>query len=938
MSRDQSTSVLNSANLEILEQLYEQFSSNPQSVPADWREFFIQMERSPQAANAGGAAQAVSLLAGAGKLAEQQTRDITDLHMKALLLVQAYRRHGHFAADTDPLGFKKHNRDHLGLEDHRLTEADLDRDVIAWIGAREVRTTLRNLVARMEKTYCSSIGVEFFYIRDEDRRRWMMERLESEQHLSKLPANVQLMIFDKLYNAEYFEKFIHTRFPGKKRFSLEGGESLIPALSSIIENADRFNIQQIVLGMAHRGRLNVLTNILGKDPAQIFAEFNENLAHEEEEMAGDVKYHLGYSNDVETLGGQRVHLSLAFNPSHLEVINAVVLGSCRARQTRSKDQTRSNNLPVLIHGDAALAGQGINYETLNMSGLRGYSVGGAIHIVVNNQIGFTTEPSDSRSTQYCTDVAKMLQSPIFHVNGNDPEACYRAIMLSLEFRQRFQSDVFLDIICYRRWGHNETDEPAFTQPVVYNRIRHLPTTAKIYEDRLLAEGIHASEIQAIKDRVHARLEEALQRVKEGQLKVEMEAFSGAWSGFQKAESTAQLNPETGVDREHLEVIAEHITRLPEGFRPNSKIARLLEQRRQMSSSRESRLDWGMAETLAYGSLLMEGTSIRISGQDAKRGTFSHRHAAIFDMESGAEHIALASLNSEARFEVINSLLSEEAVLGFEFGFSLADPRHLTIWEAQFGDFVNGAQVVIDQFICSCEAKWNRQSGLVMLLPHGYEGQGPEHSSARPERFLQLCSQNNIQVCNPSTPAQYFHLIRRQMKRQFRKPLIVLSPKSLLRLPEAASSFGDLCEGRFQEVIDERDPAIDPKNVERVLFCTGKIYYELVAERKKREQQNVAIVSVEQLYLYPVNEIAGVLQRYSMASEVGWVQEEPRNQGAWTFIESRLNSQLRPNQRLHYFGRTPSPSPATGYHKVHQREQQGILDAALKLHSHAAMHN
>ena len=948
-------SALSPANAALLEDIFDQYQRDPASVDEHWREFFRQYDTGtyiPPARHSGprpaGNARAAAMAAvsngtgnGNGQLTGSdyesknisflvpgQVQDVADLHMKALLLLQAYRRHGHFAADTDPLKRGEPNRRGLKLEDHYLSESDLDREIKAYIGGKETRGKLRDVIARMEKAYCSSIGTEYFYIRDENRRRWLMEHLEAKSHLEKPSKKIKEMIFDRLFRAENWEKFLATRFPGKKRFSLEGGESLIPALSSVVENADQFGIQQIVLGMAHRGRLNVLANIMQKDPALIFAEFNENVP--DNDRAGDVKYHMGYSSDVKTLGGNEVHLSLAFNPSHLEVINPVVLGSVRARQTRTRDVNRKGMMPLIIHGDAAFAGQGINYECLNMADLPGYAVGGALHIIVNNQIGFTTPAEEARSTPYCTDLAKILQAPIFHVNGDDPEACYRAIQLCLEWRQEFQTDVFLDLVCYRRLGHNETDEPAFTQPIMYKKIKSLPTTFQLYEKKLVDEGFASEKLEEIKNAARQKLEDAYQRLETNELKVQREALSGNWTGFEKADLLSPAGPDTNVSRADIEAVAKKLTSVPEGFTPNKKIARLLEQRQAMVADKDGRLDWGMAENLAYGTLLSEGTSIRLSGQDCKRGTFSHRHAAIFDSETGAEHIPLRDTARDSQFEVINSLLSEMGALGFEFGYSLADPYTLVIWEAQFGDFVNNAQVIIDQFISSCEAKWNRMSGLVMLLPHGYEGQGPEHSSARLERFLQLCSQNNIQVCNLTTPAQYFHLIRRQMKRNFRKPLVVMSPKSLLRHPQATSTVQELTDARFLEVIDEREDSIDAKSVKRLLLCSGKIYYELLAARTERGIKDIAIATVEQIYPYPVDGITNLLQKYANAKEVAWCQEEPRNQGAWIYMENRLEAQISEQHDLNYFGRPPSPSPATGYYKIHQKEQEQIIDRALTL--------
>ncbi|MCR9143281.1 MAG: 2-oxoglutarate dehydrogenase E1 component [bacterium] len=966
MNNGNSESALSPANVALLEDKFEEFQRNPESVDPQWREFFKSYDSGEfipparpganggaknsgsnghQAAGTSAPAGAASAGAGNGHLTgsdyesknlsfidQGQVQDVADLHMKTLLLLQAYRRHGHFAADTDPLKRGEPNRRGLKLEDHYLTEADLDREVKAYVAGKETTGKLRDLVNRMEKAYCSSIGTEYFYIRDENRRRWLMERLEATKHISELSKDEKEMIFDRLFQAEDWEKFLATRFPGKKRFSLEGGESLIPALSSVVENADKYGIAQIVLGMAHRGRLNVLANIMQKDPALIFAEFNENVP--DDDRAGDVKYHMGYSSDVKTRTGNNVHLSLAFNPSHLEVINPVVLGSVRARQDRSQQEERTDMLPLIIHGDAAFAGQGLNYECLNMAQLPGYAVGGALHIIVNNQIGFTTGAEDARSTSYCTDLAKILQAPIFHVNGDDPEACYRAIQLCLEWRQIFQTDVFLDLVCYRRLGHNETDEPTFTQPLMYKKIKSLPTTFKLYETKLLDEGFEKEKLDQIKKSARETLEDAFQRVESKEVKVEREALSGNWTGFEKADMVNPAPPSTNVNRDKIESIAKILTTVPDDFKANKKIARLLDQRRAMVFDEDGKLDWGMAENLAYGTLLAENTSIRISGQDVKRGTFSHRHAAIFDSETGEQFVPLQGVpgeyDHESHFDVVNSLLSEMGALGFEFGYSLAEPYTLVIWEAQFGDFVNNAQVIIDQFISSCEAKWNRMSGLVMLLPHGYEGQGPEHSSARLERFLQLCSQNNIQVCNLTTPAQYFHLIRRQMKRNFRKPLVIMSPKSLLRHPQATSTVQELTDDCFLDVIDERDAGIDPQKVRRLVLCSGKIYYELKAAREERKIDDIAIATVEQIYPYPIDAITELLQKYTQATEITWCQEEPRNQGAWIYMENRLEAQISDKHELNYFGRPPSPSPATGYFKIHQKEQAQIIDRALTI--------
>lgn len=916
MNEDHGT-LLNIQNLPVLEDLYDRFLADPGSVPDDWREFFSSLETLDKSADI-----------AVPKLTKAERGAITDFPVRVLMLMQGYRRHGHYNALTDPLGLRKPKRDSLHLEDYGLSAADLDRPVKTMYGGKEVTATLGELIARMEKMYCSSMGIEFFYIRDESRRDWMIRHMEVDESTWAFSTEERVHLFEKLYAAEYFERFLGTRFPGKKRFSLEGGESLIPTMAAAIEHAGAYGVKQMVIGMAHRGRLNILANILGKDPALIFAEFNENVP--DTVSAGDVKYHMGYSNDVKTRSGADVHLSLGFNPSHLEVINPVVMGSVRARQTREGDVERDHHVAFLIHGDAAFAGQGINYECINMASLPGYYIGGTVHIVVNNQIGFTTMPEESRSTPYATDLAKLLQVPIFHVNGDDPEACARAVKVALDFRQKYNTDAFIDLICYRRWGHNETDEPAFTQPVMYSKIKSHPTTVTLYEERLLREGVAPSLLEAAKKRVQDHFESAYNRLQSEPVDIQVQTMAGSWTGFRKEDHGAQ--PNTALDADTLRFIGQRVTSHPADFKPHARIQKLLDTRRSMLEP-GGRIDWGMGEMLAYGSLLLDKINIRFSGQDVKRGTFSHRHAVLFDVDSAAEHTPLNHLKpgSQGNIEIVNSLLSEEAVLGFEFGYSLADPRALVIWEAQFGDFANGAQVIIDQFITSCEAKWSRMSGLVMLLPHGYEGQGPEHSSARMERYLQLCSQNNIQVVNATSPAQIFHLLRRQMLRNFRKPLVVMSPKSLLRLPEATSSLEEFTSGEFREIIDDVDP-LDPAAVDRVVLCSGKIYYELLAARRAAALTNVAIVRVEQLYPYPFSIMADLVQKYESASHFAWVQEEPRNQGAWSYIENHIAPQLSPHMALRYIGRVASPSPATGYHKVHQREQEDIIRAALRVRS------
>lgn len=912
----QFNSILHGEQKEYLEELYEKFLRSPESLPDDWKNFFNSLDKFQSF-------QKEEALIEPEDIPTNWVSD--DLNVRVHRLINDYRRHGHSVANTDPLGLQKKNpKVFFDLVKYGISESDLNKLISISFGNQIIKDTVRNILNRLETIYCSNVGFEFFYIRDEAKRNWIIEKLESEEFLTYPSKEVIEIIYEKLFQAEYFEKFLTIKYPGKKRFSLEGGESLIPALAFIIEEASKYDVEQIVLGMAHRGRLNVLANIMGKDASQIFAEFNENV--NEEIPLGDVKYHLGYSNDYIAKNNKKIHLSLAFNPSHLEVINPVVMGSVRARQTKLNDYQRNKVLALLIHGDAAITGQGINYEMINMTNLKGYTVGGIIHIVVNNQIGFTTNPEDGRSTPYATDIAKLLQTPIFHINADDPIAVYKSVKLAIEFRKKFNTDVFIDLICFRRWGHNETDEPTFTQPIMYKKIKEHPGTFALFDKQISEEILSKKEREKIKEKYINYLENSLKRLTKENIKIYIQTLTDQWKGLKKIDF--ENEPDTTVPKEILEQITEKIIQVPENFHLNPKLQRLFLERKEMIFSPEKRkIDWGMAELLAYGSLLLEGTSIRISGQDCKRGTFSHRHAAVFDMETGEEYIPLENLQTnQAKFEVINSPLSEEAVLAFEFGYSLADPRTLVIWEAQFGDFANGAQVIIDQFISSSEAKWQRMSGLTMLLPHGYEGQGPEHSSARLERYLQLCSQHNIQVVYPTLPSQIFHLLRRQIKRNYRKPLIVMSPKSLLRHPLVVSEIEALTSGKFYEVIDEKSPEITPEKVKKLIFCTGKIYYELWEGRSKKNLNHIAIIRIEQLYPFPTEQIKSILDKYRNVETCLWVQEEPRNQGAWIYIENHLG-QICP-RKLNYCGRVASPSPATGYYKVHVKEQEAIIKEAL----------
>jgi 2-oxoglutarate dehydrogenase E1 component len=763
------------------------------------------------------------------------------------------------------------------------------------------------------------------HIQDTHIRRWLQERMEPRRNQPNYSRRRKIRLLMDLHFAELFEKFLHTRYVGQKRFSLEGSETLIPLLDAVVEKASEYDVKEIVLGMAHRGRLNVLANIIGKPYAELFSEFEENYLPDSIDGDGDVKYHLGFSADRIFANGKPIHLSLTPNPSHLEAVDPVVEGRTRAKQHLFGDHERKLGIPLLIHGDAAFAGQGLVAETLNLSKLAGYTTGGTVHVIVNNQIGFTTSPTDARSTTYCTDVAKMIQVPIFHVNAEDPEAAVFVAELALEFRQTFHNDVVIDLNCYRRHGHNEGDEPSFTQPLMYSKIKDRPTLSEVYTEQLIMRGdLTADETEAIDNEFQAKLQEAQHEVRTGPPRSRgMGSFAGRWQGLTPEYSHTPV--ETGVPIATLEKITDGLTTIPDNFTLNPKIARLLEVRRTEMTRRQP-IDWAFAEALAFGSLLLEGTPVRLSGQDSRRGTFSQRHAVFYDARSGERYFPLNALTREqAQLTVYDSLLSEAAVLGFEFGYALDSPKTLVLWEAQFGDFANGAQVIIDQFIFPSESKWQRDNGLVMLLPHGYEGQGPEHSSARLERYLQGCAEDNIQVCNLTTPAQYFHLLRRQMKRNFRKPLILMTPKSLLRHKEAVSPVDQFTSGHFAEVLD--DVAVDPNRVRRVLWCSGKVYYDLLDGRTKRGAEDIAIVRVEQFYPFHEELFKGILSRYRKAREWAWVQEESQNMGGWFFMEPRLRAL---GCAVEYVGRDASASPATGSLKVHQREQREVVEAALRL--------
>jgi 2-oxoglutarate dehydrogenase E1 component len=930
-------SYLFGGNAPFIEELYEKYLANPQSVPDEWRDYFDRMQVLPGSSDKDVAhapvVESFIQRSKKGEFAAPRTLATEPvaperLQVAALLLVTAYRIAGSRWATVDPL--KRMPRPQIPeLEPayYDLKESDLDQVVNSGSFVGLERVSLRTLIQALRDTYCRNIGFEYMFISERAQRQWIQERIEPLRGAPKVTPEEQKLLLRKLTEAEHLERYLHTRYVGQKRFSLEGGESLIPSIDELIQRAGGAGVQEIVIGMAHRGRLNVLVNVLGKMPKDLFEEFEGKAA--QELPSGDVKYHNGFSSDITTRGGP-VHLSLAFNPSHLEIVNPVVEGSVRARQRRRNDKTGDEVLPILVHGDAAFAGQGVVMETLNLSGTRGYGTGGTVHLIVNNQIGFTTsDPRDARSTIYCTDVAKMVEAPIFHVNGDDPEAVLFVTRLALDFRQTFHKDVVIDIVCFRKLGHNEQDEPAVTQPLMYKKISQHPGTRKLYADKLIAQKIiEDAEPEKLIKKYRETLEAGQQSVSPV-LSNFKSKFAVDWAPFLGAKWTDAAD--TNVPLEELRRLADRVTTVPEGFTVHPTVARVIEARKQMAAGKQP-VDWGMAETLAYASLLSNGYDVRLSGQDSGRGTFAHRHAVLHDQSrerwDQGTYVPLQNVGKDqGDFVVIDSVLSEEAVLGFEYGFSTAEPNALVIWEAQFGDFANGAQVVMDQFISSGETKWGRVCGLVQLLPHGYEGQGPEHSSARLERYLQLCAEHNMQVCVPSNAAQVFHLLRRQMLRPFRKPLVVMTPKSLLRKKEAASSIQELANGSFQTVIPDTT-TVDPKGVKRIIACSGKVYYDLVFKRTELQRSDTAIIRVEQLYPFPHKQFEAEMKRYPGATEVVWCQEEPQNQGAWYQTAHYFRENMREDQKLYYAGRPPSASPAGGYMARHNARQKALVEQAF----------
>jgi 2-oxoglutarate dehydrogenase E1 component len=966
------------SNLDFIEELYLQYLGDPNSVDASWRAYFggLYAEEPPPAGlRLGPRLTAASLFhspahvlpagAGEGRTDSQRdgasagggasdqalnghraaaqaglpSRDVAEKQDRVDQLIRAYRVRGHLLAQLDPLGLPRPPQPELETSYYGLGEADLDRRFSSRTIFGTESQTLRQMLERLRATYCRTIGVQFMHIDELHTKNWLMERMEGTENRIKLTKAEQLRILTCLTDAVIFEDYLQKKFLGAKRFSLEGGESLIPLLDMAIEESARHGVREIVFGMAHRGRINVLANILGKPPAEIFSEF-EDLHPEENFGRGDVKYHLGYSSDRQTTAGHAVHLTLCFNPSHLEFVNPVALGRLRAKQDRYGDHQRTDGMAILIHGDAAFIGQGVVAETLNLSELEAYATGGTLHVVVNNQVGFTTSPSDARSSTYATDIARLLQVPIFHVNGEDPEAVMQVVRLALQFRAAFKKDVVIDLYCYRRYGHNEGDEPEFTQPLMYRAIKAKQSVREVYLQRLTSLGeITVAEAERIAAERRAVLDQNMAEARRNNFKKSKNTLGGVWLDYRGGRDTEVPRIQAKTEAKELEQLLTRLCQLPQGFSAHPKIERLLAQRLEMARG-ERPLDWAAAEALAFATLAVEGKPIRMTGQDVERGTFSHRHAVLHDYKTGAEYCPLMHLSAEqGRVEIKNSPLSEVAVMGFEYGYSMDRPAGLTCWEAQFGDFVNVAQVIIDQFIVSAEAKWNRLSGLTLLLPHGFEGQGPEHSSARLERFLALAAEDNIQIVVPTTPAQYFQVLRRQVLRPWRKPLIIMTPKSLLRHPRAVSSLADLTPGHYLRVYpdtgrirtsDGGEKRVDPQQVERLLLCAGKLYYELEERRDQEGRSDVAILRLEQLYPLAEDDLRHALGPYRPDVPLIWVQEEPRNMGAWPYLQTQgqLHARVLGQHRFLGISRRSAAVPATGSGAAHKLEQKQLIDQAF----------
>jgi 2-oxoglutarate dehydrogenase E1 component len=938
MQEYRTNSYLFGGNAPYVEEMYEAYLDNPGSVPDNWRAYFDALQNVPATDGGDGRdvahapvvesfaqrakSNAFALKASSADLAVARKQ----VHVQSL--IAAYRNVGQRWADLDPL--KRAERPKIPeLEPtfYDLSESDMDITFSAantYFGKENM--SLREILQALRETYCSTLGAEFMHITDQTQKRWWQQKLEAIRAKPHLSAEQKRHVLDRLTAAEGLERFLHTKYVGQKRFSLEGGESFIAAMDELVQRAGEKGVQEIVIGMAHRGRLNVLVNTLGKMPADLFAEFEHTAP--EDLPAGDVKYHQGFSSDISTPGGP-VHLSLAFNPSHLEIVNPVVEGSVRARQDRRGDKSGGQVLPVLVHGDSAFGGQGVNQETLALSETRGYSTGGTVHLIINNQIGFTTsDPRDLRSTLYCTDIVKMIEAPVLHVNGDDPEAVVLATQLALEFRLTFRKDVVIDIICFRKLGHNEQDTPALTQPLMYKKIGAHPGTRKLYADKLSAQGMGETLGDDMVKAYRSAMDEGRHTV-DPVISNFKSKYAVDWMPFLGKKWTDAAD--TAIPLTEWKRLSERLTTIPASVNPHPLVKKVFDDRAAMGRG-EVNVDWGMGEHMAFASLVAAGYPVRLSGEDSGRGTFTHRHAVIHDQkrekwDEGTyiplQHVA----DNQAAFTVIDSILSEEAVLGFEYGYASAEPNTLTIWEAQFGDFVNGAQVVIDQFIASGEVKWGRVNGLVLMLPHGYEGQGPEHSSARLERFMQLAADTNMQIVQPTSASQIFHVLRRQMVRQFRKPLVIMTPKSLLRNKDATSPLTDFTKGEFRTVIGEQKADVDAGKVKRVIACSGKVYYDLVKKREEKKGNDMAIIRVEQLYPFPHKAFAAELKKYPNASEIMWCQDEPQNQGAWFFVQHQIHENMLEGQKLGYAGRPASASPAVGYAHLHQDQQKALLDQA-----------
>lgn len=914
-------SFIANAHPSYIESMYHRYTEDPQLVDKTWQSFFKGFEFAAQNGN--------------GEVAHEDVNFSTK-EFQVLSIIKAYRNRGHLLSTTNPIRQRRDRRPNLNIEDFGLEQSDMDQTFLSGVETGLKRSaTLREIIDHLHNVYCRNIGFEYHHIQDREIRRWIRAKIEKHDPDNAFGLNLdqKRRILSKLNGAVVFERFLHTKYIGQKRFSLEGGENAIVALDGIINHAGDNGVDEVVIGMAHRGRLNVLANIIGKTYEHIFNEFEETAIPNLSFGDGDVKYHLGYSSQVNTPSGKMVQLNLVPNPSHLESVNPIVEGFSRAKADILYKSDYDKILPILIHGDAAIAGQGIAYETVQMSKLEGYYTGGTLHFIINNQIGFTTDFDDARSSTYSTGVANVIQAPVFHVNGDDPEAVMFVVQLAIDYRQKFNSDVFIDMVCYRKHGHNEGDDPQFTQPEMYKVIKKHSDPREIYTKKLIQRGDLDKELaDELEKSFWSDLQDRLDEVKENPPPYEQQAPEKAWQKLQitKNPKDFEVSPPTGIERDTIALILENLMNIPEGFSPIGKVNRLYKGKRKLINN--NKLDWALAELMAYGSLLIEGHNVRMSGQDVKRGTFSHRHAVLQDVKTDQEYNRLNHLSKDqGKFMIYNSLLSEFAVLGFEYGYSLATPRDLVLWEAQFGDFYNGAQTIVDQYITAAESKWQKMSGLVMLLPHGYEGQGPEHSSARLERFLQSCAEFNMTVANITTPANFFHILRRQLERPFRKPLVIMSPKSLLRHPEVVSDIEDFETGKgFQEILD--DPTVGPrsgKRIKRLLLCTGKIYYDLMAYKKENKRNDVAIVRVEQLYPLPDKQLAKIFKKYNK-SEICWVQEEPSNMGAWQymnaiFLYKAFGWDL---PQLTLFSRESSASPATGFKKVHDKQQKGIVEQAF----------